>query len=79
MSATIRVRLDDDELSALDAGIERGAWPSRSAALRAGLRLLLRDEDAQLAAKEYRRAYADPRVAGESDAVSAAALSDAED
>ncbi len=57
MSVQIAVRLADEDLERLDAAVARGAFPSRAAAVRAGLRWLLRqDREAQIAAA-YRRAY----------------------
>jgi Arc/MetJ-type ribon-helix-helix transcriptional regulator len=78
MSANLPLRLGDEELAELEAAVRRGAWPNRSAALRAGLRLLLRAERERLAGEEYRRAYAAHPPEGELDAISSTALADAE-
>lgn len=57
MSIQIAVRLAEEDLKRLDAAIARGAFPSRAAAVRAGLASLLREErEAQIDAS-YRRAY----------------------
>ncbi len=57
MSVQIAVRLADEDLERLDAAVARGAFPSRAAAVRAGLIWLLRQErEAQIEAA-YRRAY----------------------
>lgn len=58
MSVQIAVRLADDDLERLDAVIARGAFPSRAAAVRAGLDHVLRAEREQQIAEAYRRGYA---------------------
>jgi Arc/MetJ-type ribon-helix-helix transcriptional regulator len=59
MSTQIAIRLSDDLLSQVDAAIERGAFPSRAAAVRAGIDLLMRRQRDDEIAEEYRRAYGD--------------------
>lgn len=58
MSVQIAVRLADEDLERLDAAVARGAFPSRAAAMRAGLVRLLREERETQIAEAYRRAYA---------------------
>jgi Arc/MetJ-type ribon-helix-helix transcriptional regulator len=53
----LAVRLERSDLRRIDAVIERGRFPSRAAAIRAGLGLLLRAEREREIAEEYRRAY----------------------
>ncbi|MDQ6750707.1 MAG: ribbon-helix-helix domain-containing protein [Actinomycetota bacterium] len=62
MSVQIAVRLTEGDLERLDAAVARGVFPSRAAAMRAGLIWLLREErEAQIHAA-YRRAYStDPQ------------------
>jgi Arc/MetJ-type ribon-helix-helix transcriptional regulator len=57
VSTPVQTRLDDDELRALDAAIERGRFASRSDALRAGLARVLRDEREREIAAAYARGY----------------------
>lgn len=57
MSTPVQTRLDDDELRALDAAIERGRFASRSDALRAGLAHVLREEREREIAAAYARGY----------------------
>lgn len=62
MSAQIAVRLADEDLERLDDAVARGVFPSRAAAVRAGLVRLLGDEREAQIAEAYRRAYAsDPQ------------------
>lgn len=82
MSVQIAVRLADEDLKRLDAAVERGAFPSRAAAMRVGLRRLLREErEAQIDAA-YRRAYSteprEDRVGEEGLRLGAALLADQE-
>jgi Arc/MetJ-type ribon-helix-helix transcriptional regulator len=67
MSQQIAIRLEDDDLTALDAAVAAGYFPSRAAAVRAGIRELLREQRNREIAEEYRRAYnehpQDPRFA----------------
>jgi len=68
MSTQIAVRLADEDLERLDAAIARGAFPSRAAAVRAGLDRLLSDEREAQISEAYRRGYAtgdDEGVVGE--------------
>ncbi len=58
MSVQIAVRLTDDDLERLDAAVARGVFPSRAAAVRAGLRRLLDEERETQIAEAYRRGYA---------------------
>lgn len=57
MSVQIAVRLPDEDLQRLDAAVARGAFPSRAAAVRAGLDQLLRDEREAQIAEAYRLGY----------------------
>jgi Arc/MetJ-type ribon-helix-helix transcriptional regulator len=57
VSTPVQTRLDDDELRALDAAVERGRFASRSDALRAGLAHILREEREQEIAAAYARGY----------------------
>ena len=57
MSTPVQTRLDDSELRALDAAIERGRFASRSEALRAGLAHVLREEREREIAAAYSRGY----------------------
>lgn len=64
MSVQIAVRVAEDDLERLDAAVARGAFPSRAAAVRAGLVGLLREEREAQIAEAYRRAEAtDPQEA----------------
>jgi Arc/MetJ-type ribon-helix-helix transcriptional regulator len=58
MGAQIAVRLTDEDLKGLDEAVARGAFPSRAAAVRAGLRGLLAQEREAGIAAAYRRGYA---------------------
>jgi Arc/MetJ-type ribon-helix-helix transcriptional regulator len=58
MSVQIAVRLADQDLERLDAAIARGSFPSRAAAVRAGLVAVLRNEREEQIAEAYRKAYA---------------------
>ena len=57
MTVQIPIRIPDDDLAELDAAIARGSFPNRSAALRAGLDLLLREERERAIDEAYRRGY----------------------
>lgn len=59
MSQQIAIRLPDDDLTGIDAAVSEGRFPSRAAAVRAGVDLLLRAERDRRIADEYRRAYGD--------------------
>lgn len=53
----IAIRLADADLDRLDAAVAQGHFPSRAAAVRAGVERLLRDERDLDIAAQYRRAY----------------------
>jgi Arc/MetJ-type ribon-helix-helix transcriptional regulator len=72
MSVQIAVRLADEELERLDAAIARGAFPSRAAAVRAGLVAVLRNAREEQIAEAYRKAYAS---GGEEERIGQAGLS----
>lgn len=57
MRVQIPVRIPESDLAALDAAVARGRFPSRSEALRAALRELLREEREREIDEAYRRAY----------------------
>lgn len=57
MAHQIAIRLGDDELTDIDATVSEGRYPSRAAAVRAAIDLLLRAERDRRIAEEYRRAY----------------------
>lgn len=57
MTTQIPLRIPDEDLTELDAAIARGSFPNRSAALRAGLELLLREERERAIDDAYRRGY----------------------
>lgn len=57
MSHQIAVRLSTEDLSQLDAAVNRGEFASRAEAVRAGLELVLARQREQEIAEEYRRAY----------------------
>ncbi|HVN62116.1 MAG TPA: ribbon-helix-helix domain-containing protein [Gaiellaceae bacterium] len=57
MTVQIPIRIPDEDLAELDAAIARGSFPNRSAALRAGLDLLLREERERAIDEAYRRGY----------------------
>jgi Arc/MetJ-type ribon-helix-helix transcriptional regulator len=57
MTKQIPLRIADRDLSVLDDLIASGRFASRSAALRAGLDLLLRDERERAIEEAYRRGY----------------------
>jgi Arc/MetJ-type ribon-helix-helix transcriptional regulator len=57
VSQQIAVRLDDDDLAALDQAIARGRYPSRAAAIRAGVEFVLREERDREIADAYRLGY----------------------
>lgn len=59
MSQQIAIRLDDEDLTALDAAVAAGRYPSRAAAVRAGIGELLRAQRDREIAAEYRRAYSE--------------------
>jgi Arc/MetJ-type ribon-helix-helix transcriptional regulator len=53
----IAIRLADADLERLDAAVAEGRFPSRAAAVRAGVDRLLRDERDREIAGQYQRAY----------------------
>jgi Arc/MetJ-type ribon-helix-helix transcriptional regulator len=55
--AQIAVRLSDADLDRLDAAVAQGRYPTRAAAVRAGVERLLRDEREHEISEQYRRAY----------------------
>ncbi len=57
MSQQIAIRLPNRDLDALDAAVAERRYPTRAAAVRAGVELLLREERDRRIAEEYRRAY----------------------
>lgn len=57
MAQQIAVRIPEEDLARIDAAVKRGRFPSRAAAVRAGLELLLKVEREREIAEEYRRAY----------------------
>ena len=57
MTIQLAVRLPEEQLAALDAAIGRGAFPTRAAAVRKALELLLRAEREREIEDAYRRGY----------------------
>ena len=57
MTVQIPLRIAEEDLSELDSTIARGRYPNRSAALRAALKLLLREEREREIVEAYRRGY----------------------
>jgi len=57
--AQIAIRLADADLDRLDAAVAQGRFPTRAAAVRAGVERLLRDEREHEIEEQYRRAYGD--------------------
>jgi Arc/MetJ-type ribon-helix-helix transcriptional regulator len=57
MRVQISVRLSDEDAVALDAIVAAGRFSSRSDALRAALRLIVRSEREQAIDEAYRRGY----------------------
>ena len=57
MTIQVPVRLTDEDLAALDRAVAAGRYTSRSDALRAGLRHLLREERELEIEEAYRRGY----------------------
>ena len=53
----IAIRLADADLARLDTVVAHGRYPTRAAAVRAGVERLLRDEREHEIAEQYRRAY----------------------
>lgn len=59
--AQIAVRLPDSDLRRLDEAVAQGRYPTRAAAVRAGVERLLHDERELEIEDRYRRAYAAQR------------------
>ena len=59
MTTQIQIGLPAEVLVELDAAVARGSFVSRSAALRVGLELLLREERERAIDDAYRRGYAE--------------------
>jgi Arc/MetJ-type ribon-helix-helix transcriptional regulator len=57
MTTQVPVRLTDTDLAALDEAVAKGSFASRSDALRAGLRVVLREEREREIEEAYRRGY----------------------
>jgi Arc/MetJ-type ribon-helix-helix transcriptional regulator len=57
MAQRIAIRLHDKDLAALDAAVAAGRYPSRTAAIRAGVQKLVREQCNREIAESYRRAY----------------------
>lgn len=57
MGQQIAIRLGENDLTDIDAAVSEGRYPSRAAAVRAGIDLLLNAERDRSIADEYRRAY----------------------
>lgn len=57
MTVQVPVRLTEEDVAALDEAVAAGRFESRSAALRAGLTRVLRDERERAIAEAYRRGY----------------------
>ncbi len=57
MSQQIAVRLPDQALAGIDAAVAAGRYPTRAAAVRAGVERVLADEREREIAEEYRRGY----------------------
>ena len=62
----IAIRLADEDLERLDSAVAAGRFPTRAAAVRAGVDRLLRDERDREIAEQYQRAYsAQPQDEGD--------------
>ncbi len=57
MTVQVPVRLTEEDVAALDRAVLEGRFANRSAALRAGLTLLLREEREREIEESYRRGY----------------------
>ncbi len=55
--AQIAIRLPDSDLRRLDEAVAQGRYPTRAAAVRAGVERLLREERELEIGEQYRRAY----------------------
>jgi Arc/MetJ-type ribon-helix-helix transcriptional regulator len=60
MSEQVAIRIPAESLAGLDAAVLRGRFPTRAAAVRAAIEMLLRVEREREIAAEYRRAYGTP-------------------
>jgi len=58
MAQQIAIRLPDEDLAAVDAAVAAGRYPTRAAAVRAGVHALMQAERDREIAEAYRRAYA---------------------
>ena len=76
----IAVRLDADQLRRLDQAVRAGSYPSRAAAIRAGVALALSEHERRSIEAAYRRGHARHPQAGDDlewvEQVGAAALAD---
>src|ERR1035437_7826277 len=59
MAQQIAIRLPDDDLAALDWAVAAGRYPSRAAAVRAGVHELVCEQRNREIADGYRRAYSE--------------------
>jgi Arc/MetJ-type ribon-helix-helix transcriptional regulator len=59
MPQQIAIRLQDEDLAALDAAVVAGRYSSRAAAVRAGIGELVRKQRDREIDEEYRRAYSE--------------------
>lgn len=57
MTVQIPVRIPEEDAAKIDEAVARGRFESRSAALREGLALLLREEREREIEEAYRRGY----------------------
>jgi Arc/MetJ-type ribon-helix-helix transcriptional regulator len=57
MAKQLAIRLSERELAAIDAAVARGAFPNRTAAIRAGVERVVHDERDHEIAEAYRRGY----------------------
>lgn len=57
MTQQIAIRLPNEDLAALDAAVAAGRYPTRAAAVRAGVHALMQAERDREIAEAYRRAY----------------------
>ncbi len=57
MTIQIPVRIPDEDLKAIDEAVARGSFANRSAAIRAAIDILLREERDRAIDEAYRRGY----------------------
>lgn len=57
MAQQIAIRLPEDDLKALDDAVAEGRFPSRAAAVRSSVTLMLRAQREREIAESYRRGY----------------------